>query len=110
MSIRKYKDWRNWWDGLCSISIKAGAEALATNFSALLGTNGVAHLGIPGLQDIGLNWKTAIATCLTQFALRTGVAAFKYIAEKDPEIVTVECDSNPQAFTRTDQPTQPPTT
>ena len=89
MPIIKRKDWSDWWDGLRSKAMKAGAESIGTNFTALLATNGVASMGIPGLSGVGMGWKTAIATCCIQFVLRTGVAAAQYVANKpDPDVIT----------------------
>lgn len=89
--IRKYKDWRGWWDGLRSKAMKAGGESIATNLTALLATNGVANLGIESLKDVAMGWKTALATLFIQFALRTGVAAAQYVAAKpDPDVLTEE--------------------
>lgn len=80
MSIHKYKDWRGWFDGLRSKAMEAGATSVAT----LLGTNGVAALHIPGLNDIGLHWKTAVA----QFGAHVLLAAANYIRTKpDPNVI-----------------------
>lgn len=89
-----HKDWGSWWDGLRSKSMRAGAESLATNFTALLGTNGVAAMGIPGLADIGMNWKTAILTCVIQFVLRVGLSAALYVQNKpDPDVIVETIDT-----------------
>jgi len=89
MAIHKFKDWRGWLDGLRSKAMKAGAESLVTNLGALLGSNGIASLGVPHLQDIGLNWKQFIGLLLAQFFIRTSFAAAQYVANKpDPDEVT----------------------
>ena len=89
MPIIKKQDWNDWWDGMRSKAMKAGAESLTTNVGALLSTNGLANMKIPGLQDIGMGWKTAIATCLIQFTLRVVFAAAQYVANKpDPDVIT----------------------
>jgi hypothetical protein len=94
MAIKKYTDWRGWLDGLRSKAMKAGAESLVTNLSAMLATNGVASMGIPHLQDIGMSWKTALATMFIQFTLRAGLAAAQYVAAKpDPDVVQEEVDT-----------------
>lgn len=83
------KDWSTWLDGMRSKSFKAGAEAISTNVTALLGTNGVASMGIPGLTDIGMGWKTAVATMLIQFTLRVVAAASTYVKDNpDPTVIT----------------------
>ena len=109
MSLKKYQDWRGWWEGLRSKMMKAGAEALATNITAMLGTNGVASMGIPGLGDIAMGWKTAVATTLIQFTLRTVLAAVLYIQTKpDPDLVERESNSDPEAFTKNNTAATPP--
>ena len=89
MATKKITDWRGWLEGMRSKAFKAGAESLTTNLGALFTTNGLANMKVPGLEGIGMGWKTAIATCLIQFALRTGVAAAQYVAAKpDPDVIT----------------------
>lgn len=93
MSIHKFKDWRSWWDGLRTKALKAGAESIATNVTAMLGSNGVASM-VPALHDYALSWKTALVTTGSQFVLRTVLAASQYVAEKpDADIVTEEVDT-----------------
>lgn len=92
--IHKYRDWSGWWDGMRSKALKAGAEAIGTNATALLGTNGVASMQIPGLTDIGMGWKTALATMVIQFTLRVIVAGAAYIqAQPEPELITEVTDT-----------------
>lgn len=75
--------------------MKAGAESLSTSLGAMLATNGVANLGIESLKDVGMNWKTAIATMLIQFAIRTGYAASQYVANKpDPDVVVDDTNND----------------
>jgi len=89
MPTIKHKDWSGWWDGVRSKMMKAGAEALSTNLTALLGTNGVDALNIPGLDGIGMSWKTAVATMLIQFVLRSAKAGSDYIRDNpDPAVIT----------------------
>lgn len=84
-----HKDWSGWLAGLRSKALKAGAESIVTNITAMLGTNGVAAMGIPHLTDIGMSWKTAVATMLIQFTLRTVLAAAMYVeAKPDPDVIT----------------------
>lgn len=88
MPTSKHLDWSNWWQGLRSKAMKAGAESITTNIGAMLSTNGVASMGIPHLDDIGMNWKTAVATTVIQFSLRVMFAAAQYVANKpDPDMV-----------------------
>lgn len=101
MAIKKYRDWKGWLDGMRSKAFKAGAESLVTNLSALVGTNGVASMGIPGLNDLGMNWKQALFTCLLQFVLRVGFAAALYVQNKpDPDMITEVIET--QHITRDD--------
>jgi hypothetical protein len=87
--MRKYQDWSGWWFGLRTKAMEAGATSIAT----LLGTNGVAAMNIPGLNDVGLNWKTALA----QFVAHTLLAAANYIRTKPaPDLVDPDQDSSPQ--------------
>jgi len=80
MGVRKYKDWSGWWDGLRAKAMEAAATSVAT----LLGTNGLAAMHIPGLNDIGQDWKTAMA----QFAAHTVLAAANYVRTKpSPDVV-----------------------
>lgn len=72
-----------------SKALKAGAEAIGTSVTALLGTNGVANMQIPGLADIGMGWKTALATMFIQFVLRVVAAGASYVASQpEPELVS----------------------
>lgn len=97
--VIKKADWRDWWDGMRSKAMKAGAESLTTNIGALFTTNGLANMQIPGLSDIGMSWKTAIATCLIQFTLRVVYAAAQYVSQKpDPDVITETVET--QHFTR----------
>lgn len=89
MPVIKHRDWSGWLEGMRSKAFKAGAEAISTNVTALLGTNGVAAMGIPGFSDIGMGWKTAVATTLIQFTLRVVAAAAMYVRDKpDPDVIT----------------------
>ena len=89
MAIQKITDWRGWWDGMRSKAFKAGAESITTSLGALVTTNAAVGLKVPGLSDIGMGWKTAIATMLIQFTLRVVFAAAQYVANKpDPDVIT----------------------
>lgn len=87
MSIKKYRDWRDWFDGLRSKAMQAGAESLVTNIGAMIGSNGVASM-IPSMNGFVLTWKAAVVTTASQFFIRTVFAAAKYIAAKpDPDVI-----------------------
>lgn len=91
MTIHKYKDWRGWLDGLRSVAMKTGAEAIVTNLTGWIGSNGVANIGIDFLKDTAMSWKTALMLLGVQFTLRTGLAVFTYIQNKpDPEIISYD--------------------
>lgn len=93
MGTKQITDWGKWWFGLRPVLLRAGAESIVTQTSALLGTNGIANLQIPGLSDIGMGWKTAIVTMILQFVLRTVSAGAKYVMEHPDPVVEVSCDT-----------------
>lgn len=84
MSTKKYTDWRTWWDGLRTNLIKC----VGTTGSSWLGSNAIASAGIPGLGNIGLNWKQAIGL----FAVHIGIEIFAYMKTNQPQVIieTVE--------------------
>lgn len=89
MSIKKFKDWSSWWDGLRTSMIKAGATSLVTNLTVFTTTNTVNSIGIPGLDGSGENWKTLVIGLVAQFVLHTVFAAAQYIqANPDAPVVT----------------------
>lgn len=91
--IKKYKDWRGWFDGLRSVALKAGAESLVVNLSAVVGSNGVAAM-VPHLNDFVLTWKAALFTATFQFVMRALLAAAQYVANKpDPDVKTEEVNT-----------------
>lgn len=94
MKLVLKKDWATWLDGMRSKVFKAGAEALSTQLTAFLGSNGVASLGVGWLKDVGLNWKQALALLAIQFTIRVLLAAAIYVEQKpDPEMITVTVDT-----------------
>lgn len=94
MSVKKYKDWRSWWDGLRTAALKAGATSVVTNLSVLMTTNAVSSMNIPGIQNVGENWKTFLIGLLFQFAIHTAYATALYVQNKpDADIVTVTEDT-----------------
>jgi hypothetical protein len=85
--IHKIKDWQGWWDGMRSKAMKAGAEAIVTNLTTMLGSNGVASM-IPSLHDYALTWKTALITTVSQFIIRVVLAGAQYVfAKPDPDVI-----------------------
>lgn len=93
MSTKKYTDWRSWWDGLRSCMIRAGATAIVTQLTAMGGTNAVASMNIPGLEDIALKWKTALAALVIQFCFHVFTSAAKYIQDNQPQVVIISTDT-----------------
>jgi len=95
MSTKKFTDWHGWFDGMRSKAMKAGAESITTSIGALLTTNGLAGMKVPGCADLGMGWKTAIATMLIQFSLRVIFAAAQYVAGKpDPDVIPETVDTD----------------
>lgn len=102
MSIHKYKDWSGWIDGLRTVALQAGAEAIVTNLTTMLGSNGVASM-IPALHDYALGWHTALLTTATQAILRTVLAAAKYVQDK-PDAAIIEVEGNTEVFVKSPEP------
>lgn len=91
MPVHKYKDWSAWWDGLRSKAMRAGAESVATNLTGLIGSNGIANMGIEAFKDMGMNWKTFLLFLVVQFGIRVGLSAALYVQNKpDPDVVETE--------------------
>lgn len=105
MSI--HKDWRGWWDGLRSKAMKAGAEAIVTNLSGLIATNGVAST-VPAFHAVAMTWETAVATTCIQFAIRVVVAAATYVQSKpDPDTIEYETSITVKSSKTTNPPETP---
>ena len=94
MSVKKYNDWRGWWEGLRSKAMKAGAEAVTTQLGAWFTTNAVATLPVEALHGVGLNYKTAIVALVIQFTVRVVYAAALYVQTRpDPDVITETVDT-----------------
>lgn len=94
MSVVKYKDWGAWWDGLRTAALKAGATSIVTNLSVLMTTNAVSSMNIPGIQNVGENWKTFCIGLLFQFLIHTAYATALYVQNKpDADVVTETVDT-----------------
>jgi len=94
MSIKKFKDWSSWWEGLRTSMIKAGATSVVTNLTVFTTTNTVNSIGIPGFSDSGEHWKTALIGLCAQFILHTVYAAATYVqANPDAQVVTEETNT-----------------
>ena len=83
MAIKKFKDWRGWWEGL-RINL---TKTIGTTGVTFLGTNGVDAIGLHG---VGMNWRTALA----QFGVHCAFEIFTYLKDKpDAPVVSVEVDT-----------------
>ena len=84
MGTKRFTDWGSWWDGLRNNLLKC----LGTSGTAWLGSNGIAASGIPGLDNIGLNWKQGLGVLAIHLLSET----FAYIKDNQPKVVveTVE--------------------
>jgi hypothetical protein len=92
VSIKKYTDWRTWWDGLRTNLMKC----IGTTGSAWLITNGISVSGIPGTSHMGVDWRSALGF----FGAHLAKEMFDYWANNQPKVVVEETDSNPTAFTK----------
>jgi len=94
MSIHKFKDWSGWLDGLRTSAIKAGATSVVTNLTVFTTTNTVSSMNIPGIQNTGEHWKSALIGLVAQFLLHTVYAAAVYVqANPDAQVVTETCET-----------------
>lgn len=85
--IKKYTDWRTWWDGL------------RTNIIKCLGTTGIAFIGTNALAGMhapihGIDWEQAGA----MFAVHVAFEAFSYMKDFQPQVVVETVDT--QRFTK----------
>lgn len=102
MTIRKYKDWAGWRDGLRSTAMKSGAASIVTQLTTLLGSNAVDSMHIPGLEGIGMGWKTFLVNIVVQFVIHTAYASAQYVQNKpDPDVITEEFPT--EIITKKDQ-------
>jgi len=86
MSIRKYTDWRTWWDGLRTNLIKC----VGTTGLAWLGSNGLSVSGIPFTSKIGLDWRQAAGF----FLVHIGIEVFTYFKANQPQVITETVDTS----------------
>jgi hypothetical protein len=86
-AVKKTKkiDWEGWREGLRMKLLEAGGASIVT----LLGTNGVDALNIPGLNGIGMNYKTTIA----QFVIHLLLAAGSYMRDQKPNVIVEEVET-----------------
>jgi len=75
--IRKYTDWRGWWDGLRTNLMKC----LGTTGTAYLATNGIAN--ISGAAGIAIDLKQASLF----FATHLGMEIFSYMKQYQPRVI-----------------------
>ena len=77
MAMRKYTDWRTWFDGLRKNLFKC----IGTTGVSWLGTNAASGCGLP---INGISWKQA----LTMFGVHVGFEIFTYMRDVQPPEVT----------------------
>lgn len=63
--VRKYLDWRNWFEGMYVNAIKSSTGA----FLAFAGTNSVEAVSPNFFAGVGLNWKQALGAFLSVLIL-----------------------------------------
>ena len=78
--VKKVTDWSSWFQGLRKNLFKC----IGTTGSSWLGSNAIASAGIPGLGNIGLNWKQAIGL----FGVHIGIEVFAYMKNVQPQVIT----------------------
>jgi len=86
MIVKKYTDWRTWWDGLRTNLIKC----IGTTGTSWLGSNAIDTVGIPHLPHIGLNWEQACGL----FAVHIGFEVFNYMKTNQPQVITEQVDTS----------------
>lgn len=99
MSIKKYTDWRTWWDGLRTNLIKC----IGTTGTSWLGSNAIGAT-VPSLSMVSLNWEQALGL----FAVHIGIEVFSYMKTNQPIVIT-ETVVNQSSSTTTVTPVTPET-
>lgn len=85
MSIKKYTDWSNWWDGLRTNLIKC----VGTTGTSWIGSITVDAIHIPGMPHIGLDWRQAVGL----FSVHLGSELFSYMKSYQPKVIVVETNT-----------------
>lgn len=98
-TIRKYTDWRTWWDGLRTNLMKC----IGTTGTAWLITNGISVSGIPGTSHMGVDWRSGLGF----FGVHLGKAIFDYFGQNQPKVITEEINTTTTTKTLTQTPVQP---
>jgi hypothetical protein len=73
-TVKKYLDWKSWFEGLYNNAIKAGTGA----FLAFAGTNTAEAAAPTLLAGVSFNWKQAAAACVSVMVIE----AVRYINTK----------------------------
>lgn len=76
-NVKKYTDWRTWWDGLRTNLLKC----IGTTGTLWLGTNAAAGAGIP---IKGIDWEQAGL----MFGVHIGFEVFSYLKDNQPKVIT----------------------
>lgn len=97
-TVKKYTDWRTWWDGLRTNIMKC----IGTTGTAWLITNGISVSGIPGTSHMGVDWRSGLGF----FAAHLGKEIFDYMQANQPKVITEE--TNTTTITKTQTVTQTP--
>lgn len=85
-SVKKYLDWKSWFEGMYINAIKSGTSALL----AFAGTN-TAEAAAPVFAGLGLNWKQALGA----FASVMFIEVVRYVNAKPiPEEKIEETPTN----------------
>ena len=80
-TIKKYTDWGNYWLGLRTNLFKC----IGTTGTGWLGSNGLSASGIPGTENLAIDWQQAIGL----FAIHLGWEIFDYMKKQQPRVITV---------------------
>ena len=82
MSVKKYTDWRTWWDGLRTNIMKC----IGTTGIAYFGTNAAAGAGVP---IKGIDWEQAG----TMFLVHIAFEVFTYMRDNQPKVIIEQSDT-----------------
>lgn len=96
MTTKRYTDWNSWLIGLRTNLIKC----IGTTGTSWLGSNAIAAAGIPGLTNLGLNWKQALGL----FAVHIGMETFAYMKANQPAVISEEVTTISTTTTKTQTP------
>lgn len=99
MTTKRYTDWGTWWIGLRTNLIKC----IGTTGTSWAGSNILAGSGMPGISNLGLNWKQAVGLFAVHIALET----FAYMKANQPAVISEEINTVTTTVTKTQTPAPP---